>query len=149
MKLVSQKAMTRARHALHWANRYHPAVIDRDEKLSLSVRRMVAPVTIGLPDHPADAFPVTVQGMVTLAIIPQMAQRHGTAVVVPGVDDTGRAGYLIIETGPAAQYVQTRGDFNVTLRVCLETDLNGELPTPVRTLPGAFGETSPMERLVA
>lgn len=149
MKLVSQKAMIRARHALHWANQFHPAVIDRDQKLSQSVRRMVTPVTIGLPDQPADAFPVTVQGMVTLAIVPQMAQRHGTAVVVPGVDDTGRAGYLIIETGPAAQYVQTRGDFNVRLRVCLETDLHAELPAPAGVLPESFQGPAQADLLIA
>ncbi|MGH1360251.1 MAG: hypothetical protein ACRBC3_15950 [Burkholderiaceae bacterium] len=149
MKLVSENALIRARHALHWANHFYPAVIDRDEQLSQTVRRLVLPQTVGLPSQPATAFPVTVQGMVTMAIVPQQAQRHGTALLVPGVDDTGRAGYLLIETGPYPYAAQTTGAFTITIKVCLETDLQAELPCELGELIAGNSAQLPAGRLAA
>ncbi len=97
MPPLNQSALLRARHALYWARHYQSDVVDHDPVLSERVRKLVAPWTIRLHDLPATAFPVTTDGRQTLAIVPELARQTGAQIVVRGYDETGRAGFLVLD----------------------------------------------------
>ena len=99
MKPLSHRGLLRACHALYWARQYCPTNADHDPELSETVRELVTPWTVKLPAMPVGPFPVTLAAQITMAIVPQQAWRHGSAVVVRGYDETGRAGFMVLAPG--------------------------------------------------
>ena len=44
-------------------------------------------------------LPVTLEGFVTMALLPDQARRVGNSIAIPGIDDAGRCGHLVVEPG--------------------------------------------------
>lgn len=97
MKSTTRMGMDRARKALNWANEAFPCVVNSNPALSCEVRALIEPRTLAIASGPGTDFPVTLEGFVTMAVVPQQAQRHGTAITVPGFDETGRRGFLVLQ----------------------------------------------------
>lgn len=99
MNPASRSQRAKTRRALQWATRYFPCVSDNDPDLSATVRQLVSPWQVDADRQDSRSFPVTLEGFVTMAIVPQRAVRHESAIAVPGFDEKGNSGHLVLLPG--------------------------------------------------
>lgn len=109
MKRLSETGQHRARHALYWAKRLYPALTKQTSATSALIIQFVQPWTAVVHGHTTSSYLVTVIDSITMAIAPDRACQVGLVTIVPGLDHTGRAGFLVIKPGqqPSHSYART------------------------------------------
>lgn len=97
MNKVNRKQLVAARHAQYWAAHFWPAIHDRTPALSRAVLDQLSPVAVARAWEPGQRFPVIFQHGVMMAVVPEQTELVEEHLVVRGYDDSGRAGFIVIQ----------------------------------------------------
>lgn len=139
MKTSRTRQDRKASRARQWATRSFPCVSDRDPALSQEVRERVTPWLVESGSIGCHDFPVTLEGFVTMAIIPQLATRHEDTIAVPGFDEHGRSGHLVLQPGCRPYHSRESNPGLAVQQARAAIDKS-------RRLVQAFGDREAMER---
>ncbi len=139
MKTFRTSQARKASRARQWATRSFPCVSDRDPALSRQVREQIAPWLIESAATGRHEFPVTLEGFVTMAIIPQLASRHEDSIAVPGFDEHGCSGHLVLQPGCRPYHSRQSNPVQAVLQARAAIEKS-------RRLVQAFGDRETMER---
>lgn len=97
MNKVNRKQLVAARHAQYWAAHFWPAIHDRTPALSQAVLAQLTPLAVVRAWEPGQRFPVIFQHGVMMAVVPEQAELVDGHLVVRSYDDSGRAGFVVIQ----------------------------------------------------
>jgi len=97
MNQVNRKQLVAARHAQRWAAHFWPAINDRAPALSQHVINCLSTIAVARAWEPGQRFPVIFRHGVMMAVVPEQAEQVAGHTVVRGYDDSGRAGFVVIQ----------------------------------------------------